>query len=198
MTKKYLIAAAAIILFVGGLFLGYKLFAPRPLTKIVSTEVVLTALKSEGFLVTQSYVFNQVVNINHSTGSEWKDIFWKQAIKASANVKVNSGVDLTKITADNIIVRGKAITLNLPDIETNSTEIVGDVMLQNNQGIFKQIFDSNDGYNEALTEIKKQANAAAESEQLRTVARENAATEIQRLIRYAYPESEVIVTFNKK
>ncbi len=197
MTKKYLIAALAIALFGGGLFLGYRLFAPRPLSKTVNAQVVLTALKSEGFLVTQSYVFNQVVTINHSTGSQFKDIFWKQAIKASANVKVNSGVNLTKIAADNITVSGKTITLELPAIETNSTEIIGDVILQNNQGILKKVFDSNDGYNESITEIKNQALLAATGTELRAAAEESAQKEIQRLIRYAYPESEVLVQFKE-
>ncbi len=45
----------ACILFFGGLFLGYKIFRPAAKEEITS-NVILTALQSEGFLVSQNYI----------------------------------------------------------------------------------------------------------------------------------------------
>lgn len=194
MIKKYLLGALCLVLFGGGIYLGYRLFRPMQSTKVTS-ETVLVTLKSEGFLVTQSYVFNQTVDINHSTGSQWQDIFWKQAIKASANVKVNSGVDLTKLTSEDVAIRSNQIAVILPEITISSTEIVGDVTVQNNQGIFKRVFDNDDGYNQALTEIKTQAMKAAVRDEVRAEARVSAEKQVKQLLQYVYPEREVVVSF---
>lgn len=194
MIKKYLIVALGVILFGGGIYLGYRLFRPVQNTKVTS-ETVLVTLKSEGFLVTQSYVFNQTVDIHHSTGSQWQDIFWKQAIKASASVKVNSGVDLTKLTAEDVAISSKQIAVTLREITISSTEIVGDLTVQNNQGIFKRVFDNDDGYNQALAEIKTQAMKAAEKDEIRTEARMSAEKQVQQLLAYVYPNRSILVTF---
>lgn len=181
-------------LFSAGVYAGYQVFHPRA-TNTVNSQTVLTMLKSEGFLVTQSYVVNQMVTINKSTGSDLKDIFWKQDITASANMKVSSGVDLSKLTAASIQVDGNSITVELPAIETQSAELIGQVLLQNKQGILKKLFNNEDGYNEALAKIKEEALKAAAVPELRTDAETNAQKEIQRLLRYLYPEREVIVKF---
>ncbi len=195
MIKKYLIIALCVVLFGGGIYLGYRVTRPNTPATQVTSQTVLITLKSEGFLVTQSYVFNQQIDIEHSTGNQWKDIFWKQAIKASANVKVNSGVDLTKLTADDIAIQDKTIMVALPQVEVNSTEIVGDVMVQNNQGIFKRAFDNDDGYNQALTAIKAEALKAAGKDEVIAEAQASAEKQVQQLIRYVYPDRDVVVRF---
>ena len=101
--KKYFFLIAALILFLGGLFVGYKVFFFLQKEEITS-NVVLTALQSQGFLVSQNYIFNQTITIDRSTGSQLKDIFLGQTIDANANMKVSSGVDLSKLTAENIRV----------------------------------------------------------------------------------------------
>ncbi len=195
MIKKYLIIALCVVLFGGGIYLGYRVTRPNTPATQVTSQTVLIALKSEGFLVTQSYVFNQQIDIEHSSGNQWKDIFWKQAIKASANVKVNSGVDLTKLTAEDIAIQDTTIMVTLPQVEVNSTEIVGDVMVQNNQGIFKRAFDNDDGYNQALTAIKAQALKAAGKEEVMAEARASAEKQVKQLVRYVYPDRDVVVSF---
>ncbi len=195
MIKKYLIIALCAVLFGGGIYLGYRVTRPNTPTTQVTSQTVLITLKSEGFLVTQSYVFNQTIDINHSTGSQWKDIFWKQAIKASANVKVNSGVDLAKLTAEDVAIQNDTIMVALPQVAVNSTEIIGDVMVQNNQGIFKRAFDNDDGYNQALAAIKAEAMKAATKEEVIVEARVNADKQVKQLLRYVFPDREVVVSF---
>lgn len=195
MTKRYFWLIGSLLLVIFGVVIGYSLFHPKS-SKEVTAQTVVTSLQSEGFLVTESYIANQQVNITHSTGSDFKDIFWKQAIKASANVKVNMGVDLGQLTQNNVQVNDKQITVRLPPVKINSTEILGDVLLQNNQGIFKKIFDSNDGYNEAVSELKNQVEQAAQNMEIQNDAKENTVRQIKYLLEYIAPDKEIVVIFN--
>ncbi len=194
--KKYLLVFLALVLFVGGLYLGYRVFRPQS-SITVNSQTVLTMLQSEGFFVTQSYVVNQMVEIKTSTGSDFKDLFWKQDIQASANVKVSSGVDLSKLTAESIQVTGSQIIVTLPAVSTQSVELIGNVLLQNKQGILKKIFDNDDGYNVAVAKIQEEARAAAETAELRADAKANAEREIKRLLRYVDLKREVVVKFTE-
>lgn len=192
--KKYILAGAALILFFGGLFLGYRIFRPVERAQTVNSTVVLTALQSQGFLVSQNYIFNQSITIDRSTGSQFKDIFFGQTITADANMKVSSGVNLSKLTTDNMYVDAKEIRITLPPVETQSVEILGNIVLKNNQGIIKKVVDNDDGYNAALTELKKEANMAAQTEELRAEAFNNAVKEIKKFLNFIAPEKIVTIT----
>lgn len=190
--KKYLLPIAALILFFGGLFVGYKIFRPQAKEEVTS-NVVLTALQSQGFLVSQNYIFNQTITIDRSTGSAFKDIFLGQTIDANANMKVSSGVDLSKLRAENIRVTNKEIQITLPAVETQSTELLGNIVLTNNQGIIKRIVDNDDGYNAALTQLKSEAMKAAEVVELREEAKNNAQKEIKKFIQFIDPEKQITI-----
>lgn len=181
----------ACILFFGGLFLGYKIFRPAAKEEITS-NVILTALQSEGFLVSQNYIFNQNITIDRSTGSAFKDFFLGQTIEANANMKVSSGIDLKKITQKDIIVSATQIEVTLPPVETQSTELLGNIVLKNRQGILKKIVDNDDGYNAALTELKKEAMKSVEGAELREEAKINAQKEVKKFIGFIDPQKEII------
>ncbi len=190
--KKYLLPITALILFLGGLFVGYKIFRPEAKEEITS-NVVLTALQSQGFLVSQNYIFNQTITIDRSTGSAFKDIFLGQTIDANANMKVSSGVDLSKLRAENIRVTDKEIQITLPVVETQSTELLGNIVLTNKQGIIKRIVDNDDGYNAALTQLKSEAMKAAEAVELREEAKNNAQKEIKKFIQFIDPQKQITI-----
>ena len=183
-----------LVLFLAGLYAGYRVFHPQA-TTAVNSQTVLVQLKSQGFLVTQSYVVNQQVEIDKSTGSQFKDFFLGQTITAQANVKISSGLDLTQLSDQDVAVTADQITLALPPISTQSVELLGAVFLQNKQGILKKVFDNNDGYNEAVAKIQEQARASAEVPELRADAQTNAQKQITTLVRYLYPQKEVVVSF---
>jgi hypothetical protein len=190
--KKYLLPITALILFLGGLFVGYKIFRPQAKEEVTS-NVVLTALQSQGFLVSQNYIFNQTITIDRSTGSAFKDIFLGQTIDANANMKVSSGVDLSKLRAENIRVTDKEIQITLPVVETQSTELLGNIVLTNKQGIIKRIVDNDDGYNAALTQLKSEAMKAAEAVELREEAKNNAQKEIKKFIQFIDPQKQITI-----
>lgn len=181
-----------------GIFIGYKAFkpAPAPATTVDSTTIV-TMLKQEGFLVTQTYILNQQVTINNETGSAFKDFFWGQDIVASGNMKVSSGVDLNKINADDISVTDKVISLELPPVETHSIELLGDITLANKQGIFKRLFDNNDGYNEAHKALVEVAGQAVVTSTLRVEAENSTKKEISRLLQFFSNTRSLEITFKR-
>jgi hypothetical protein len=193
--KKYLITALCVVLFGGGIYLGYRVFRPSTPATQVTSQTVLITLKSEGFLVTQTFVLNQQVVIAKSSGSEWKDIFWGQTVTASGNIKVSSGVNLTKLRPEDVAVKGQKITVTLPPIEEQSVEVVGDIMLQNKQGILKKVFDNDTGYNQAYAKLKQEAQVAAQKEDLQSEAEENARKQITRLVQFISPEKQVTIVF---
>lgn len=196
MLKKYLFPLLGLVIFCAGFLLAYQVFKPTQEITEVSSENVLTLLQGEGFLVSQSYVFQNTVEIEQSTGSVWKDIFWRQYVRAQAPMKVSSGVDLSKLDADDVIVAGDNVEIRLPDVSTYSVELIGQVELQNKQGLFKRVFDNDDGYNTALAELQREARAAAEEEVLRNEAREQAISEVSRLIRFLQPSKQISVSIN--
>ena len=177
-----------IVVFVGGLVIGYYLFKPSPATKITS-QVVLESLQSRGFLVTQSVLADQKITIENKTGTLWKDLIWGQEITASALMKTSLGVDLAVLNSDSIKVSGNKITIVLPPVEIQSIELASDINLDNNQGILKKLLDNNDGYNDALSQLRIQAQQAATAEDVQTKTRQGAEQEIRRLVNFLMPQS---------
>jgi hypothetical protein len=195
--KKIVILLILVLFFGGGIYLGYFIGKPPVKETKVNSEVILTILKNEGFLITQSYLFNQIVTIDKTSGNEWKDIFWGQTITASANLKVSSGVNLSKLNPQDITVSEENITILLPPIEDQSVEIVGDIILQNKQGILKKVFDNDSGYNTAYEKLKAEALRAAQNVEIRQEAQKSTQKQIVHLVEYINPGKKISVEFKK-
>lgn len=196
--KKILILVLTVLLFGLGIFVGYKIFGLENSEPKITREVLLTSLKSEGFLVSQVAILNEQVEIDRSTGSAFKDFFWGQDITASANIKVSSGIDLTKLSGDDIKISDSKIEIELPAITTHSVELLDNIQLYNKQGILKKLFDNDDGYNDALTQLKDAARVAAEKQELRSEAEASAKQEIERLIRFIDSEKEIVIKIKER
>lgn len=193
--KNAILGIIGIILFLGGMTSGYIFFKKSNNKTQVNSEVILTMLKSEGFLVSQTYIFNQVVTIDKNTGSAWKDIFWGQTITASANIKVNSGVDLAKLQQDDVKITSQEIIINIPPVEQKSIELLGNIILQNKQGILKKIFDNDPGYNIAYTKLKEEALNAIVKDELQQEARNNTEKQLIRLLQFVQPDRKIRIEF---
>ncbi len=193
--KYYLTLALIIIIFVLGISFGYLIFRPQIIKEQINSQTILQTLKNEGFLITQTYILDQKVTIDKNTGVMWKDFFWGQEIEASAVMKVSSGVNLTKLNAEDVTLAAKQISIKLPAIEIQSTELIGDIELKNTQGILKKIFNNDDGYNLAFGKLKEQAQVTANQENLVADAKINTLKEIERLISLAAPNWQVKIEF---
>ncbi len=193
--KNKLITIGVLVIVAASLLVGYRLGKPSQPGEQVSSQSIVQALKHEGFLVTETYIITQQITIDRSTGSAFKDFFWGQDIVAMGTMKASLGVDLNKISLEDISVSAQTITVNVPALEDHGVELIGDIALQNKQGIFKKIFNNDDGYNAAYTKLKEAALTAAHSEIVQNEAKENTKKEIERLLKLIPGNREVEVRF---
>lgn len=191
--KLYATLVAIVLIFGGGLALGYRLFKPTAQQRIVNAQSILTALRDRGFLVTQTYVFDEPVKITKSSGSAFKDFFFGQTITARGAMEVNLGIDLTKVTADDVTLEGDVVTVNIPAISLFNARLVGPIDVKNDQGILKRVLENDDGYNEALSELSRQAEAAATKPELIDRAAAHAIEDVARLLGYVTQGKDVRV-----
>lgn len=197
MKNALAILIVAIILFGIGFGTGYTVAKRSGTQTSITSEVILTTLKSQGFLVSQSYLFNQEVTIDRSTGSRIKDIFFGQDIDASANMQVSSGVDLSKLDEGDVEIKGDTIVITLPDVQIFSVELVGPIEVENRQGVLKRLLDNDDGYNESVSLLKDQARKAASMDEIRVKARDAAEEEVSRLVSFIDPTKTIQIEFDQ-
>jgi hypothetical protein len=193
--KKYIYLISSILLLGIGLYSGYIIFSPKSPSNKVDSQSIVTMLQRQGFLVTQTYIVNQQVNINNSTGSAFKDFFWGQDLTAFGTVKVSTGVDLNNLKSEDIVVGPSSVSVLLPPVTVNSAELVGNITLQNKQGIFKRIFDNDAGYNTAYQELRTRAIADATTSTIMAEAKESTKVQVTRLIQLVAPERQIEIKF---
>ncbi|MFA5127979.1 MAG: DUF4230 domain-containing protein [Patescibacteria group bacterium] len=187
----------AILLVVGimifGIFIGWMWGRGQAVDKTITDQTILTALRERGFLVTETIVSTVATNIKTDQASLWKKLFWGQEINASAVAEVNLGVDLEKLSAADIKVSGKKIIVEIPGAEIFNSRLVGDISVENTQGILKRFLENDDGYNQAMAELIKQAESAATSTEMMATANNKAKEEIKRLVGYMAGDTEITV-----
>jgi len=197
MKKIFTYLGVAILIFAVGIIAGWW-GTKRNVAPQVTSQAILSALRDRGFLVTQSYIFNEVINITADSENFWRKILWGQAIKAYGVVEVNLGVDLAKLGEDDIRVEKERVTVAVPAVEIFNSRVVGDIDLENKQGILKKIFENDDGYNQAVAELIKQAEADAKTPEMLANANQKAREEIKRLVGYIVKNKVVEVVFKEK
>ena len=166
-----------------GAVAGRFWFTPETSVRtVVSSQTILTALRDQGFLVTQTYVFDQPVTIRRTTGSAFKDFFVGQTIEARGSMEANLGLDLAKLTAEDVIATQSEITVRVPSTTLFNTRLVGPIEVKNSQGLLKRVLEPDDGYNIALVELTAAAEAAARKPEILDRATQKAVREIERLV----------------
>jgi hypothetical protein len=195
--KKVVLIVIVVVFFSLGLYLDNILWNKKDVKEKVTRETIVTGLKNEGFLVSQTYILNQTVTIDRSTGSKWKDIFWGQDIEASGVVKIGAGVDLSKLTTDDVELSQDKITITLPKTKINSTELLNGINIKNKQGILKRLLDNDDGYNTAFEKLRQQAVKSVEGQEFVKATQDSAVKMVKKFIRFVDKDKEIIVKFKK-
>ncbi|MFA5129067.1 MAG: DUF4230 domain-containing protein [Patescibacteria group bacterium] len=199
MKKIFTYAGIGAVILAIGIVVGWwgtnRIAEPR-----VTSQVILSALRDRGFLVTQSFVYNESIKITNSSESFWHDLLWGQAIKAYGIAEVNLGVDLAKLGENDIKVEKEKVTVAVPAVEIFNSRIVGDISLENKQGILKRIFENDDGYNQAVSEMIKQAETNATTPEMLVNANQKAQEEIKRLVSFIVKDKivEVVIRENEE
>jgi IMP dehydrogenase/GMP reductase len=191
----------AILLVVGimafGALIGWMLARSGDTQKTITDQTILTALRERGFLVTETIVSTVATNIKTDQASIWKRLFWGQEIQASAVAEVNLGVDLEKMSGADIKISSDKITVEIPGAEIFNSRLVGEISVINTQGILKRVLQNDDGYNQAMAELIKQAESAATSTEMMAVANDKAKEEIKRLVGYMALDKDIIVVIKQ-
>ena len=176
-----------------GVLIGWMWGRGNAAGKTVTNQIILNALRERGFLVTETIVSTVATTIKTDETNIWKKLFWGQEINASAVAEVNLGVDLEKLSAPDINISGDKVAVEIPGAEIFNSRLVGDINVTNKQGILKRILENDDGYNQAMTELIKQAENAATSTDMTAAANDKAKEEIKRLVGYMMPGKEITV-----
>jgi hypothetical protein len=179
----------AVLFFSAGVYTGYRVFRPKPVTKeqvIVNAQVILTALHNRGFLVSQTYVFDTPVTIDKTSGNAFKDFFFGQKIEARGTMEVNLGVDLASLKQEDVTIdsTNNTITIQIPKARLFNSRLVGPIEVKNNQGVLKKILNSDDGYNESLSILSQAAEKSAQTEEMISRATDQAKEDITTLLGY--------------
>lgn len=167
-----------------GFYAGWKVARPAEYTRNVDAQVILTALRDRGFLVTQTYIFDQPVTIEKTSGSALKDFFFGQTITARGAMEVNMGIDLANVTSNDVTINEDVITIKIPEASLFNVRLVGPVEVENSQGILKRLLQNEDGYNEALSELSKIAEETATQEEFIARATDRAKEEVKQMLGY--------------
>ena len=193
--QRMLWAVVGVLLaLLGGILLGRFAFSPgNGMQTVVNSQAILTALRDQGFLVTQTYVFDQPVTIKKTTGSAFKDFFVGQTIEARGSMEANLGIDLGKLSESDVTVQGTRVTIHASGPNVFNTRLIGPIEVRNSQGILKRVLEPDDGYNQALAELERAANEAATRPEITARAKTSSETELGRLVRLIARDAEVTV-----
>ncbi len=75
-------------------------------------------IRNIGQLSTSEYTVGKIVKLD-KTGEEWYK-FGERRILISCKAKIKAGIDLSKLSKDDIKIKGKTIEINLPPAEITS------------------------------------------------------------------------------
>jgi len=192
--KKFIYAIVIVFLiFAAGMLIGWWATRSNPNETKVTSQAILMALRDRGFLVTQSSVINQTVKISVQQDTLWNRLLWGQVINATGVVEVNTGVDLAKLSDADVQVGSNTVTVYIPSTTIFDARVVGDINLDNSQGILKRLLENNDGYNQATAELVKEATTASSQPDQISSATQKSIDEVKRLVGYISGGKEVEV-----
>lgn len=189
---RYLIIALLFLLIgvIVGLGGGVRFLCPKYDQEqiTITPQTIMQELADQSFLITKSVILLEEVEIDVDKGSDWSNFWWGHEITASAPVTVDLGIDLNKLSSNDISVNqtNKTITFYLPPAEIYNSSLAGDIEVSTKSGILKKLLDSDDNedYNLALKELTQQAEKAVkDNDHLLEVAQEDAQKTFEMLLK---------------
>lgn len=156
------VVVSLLIGFILGLLAGYSFFAPKAAIKeTVTSRTVLDKVSAKGFLVTRTVLVDQKATIKVDQGSDWSNFFWGQETNARGQMKIDVGVDLSKLKESDILINNdlKTICIKYPQSEINNVGIEGDIEMTTKAGILKTLLsqDKTQDFNNALSKLKEES-----------------------------------------
>jgi hypothetical protein len=126
----------------------------------INRSAIVERVSEQGFLVTRTAIIDQTVTIEADEGSAWSNFWWGHEINAEAQMQIDIGIDLAKITDDDIEIDRdkKLISISTPQSEIYNTSLYGEeISLSTKSGILKKLLDSDkeEDFNLALEQLEK-------------------------------------------
>lgn len=157
-------------------------------SKEVTSQIIVDKINDEAFVVSRTIFLDQKAEVVIDKGSGWSNFFWGQTINTEALVRVDLGVDYSKIDEESIDIDSnkKTITIKLPAAEVLDTSVSGDIQVETSNGLFKYLFDNdpNQDHNLATEELIDQAiKAIDEDTELLKDARKDSAKVLELVLK---------------
>ncbi|MFH2063289.1 MAG: DUF4230 domain-containing protein [bacterium] len=175
----FVLLSAAALALVLRFSLGWG--APEPEPQVtVTARSILERVSDRYFVVTKSVYVDQKSEITVDTGSRWSNFFWGQTVQANGVIRVDVGVDMTRLAEDDITVdsRSKTVRIDIPPADILDASQYGDIEVESKQGVLKYVLDNdpNEDHNRALERLVADAKESVRQDpQLFADARRDAA-----------------------
>lgn len=179
------------VAFVVGFIIAKGQYAPPQVT----TESILTAMKNEGFFVTQSVILEETVTIDNRSGNALRDFFVSENIEAEADLRVAMGIDTNLLTTEQVQIDGKNIIVTLPTPTIFSTEILGDVNVDSQRGVITRITDGEEDYNGLVATLKEQARASVADQDIAGAVQMGTIETVTRFLQTIAPQYTAVIRF---
>ncbi len=163
-----------IVLFVCSVFSGIAFTYGRFLSKtdeVKSTEVnstvILDKIQDNYFVVTKTIFTLETTKIEIRENSNWNNLLWGHTIDAQATIRTDIGVDMKKLKENDIKIDSvnMKVIINVPDAEILDTSLFGEMQIDTQSGILKQLFenDKSADFNLAQEQLKEKAEEGVNS-----------------------------------
>lgn len=162
----------------------------------ITAQTIVNRIQEQAFLVTKTVYIDQQSEIVIDRGSDWSNFWWGQTITAEGLIRTDVGVDLSKLTSENVKVdhEQKTITIQLPAAEILDSSLSGEIEVVTKSGILKKLLlnDTNADYNLALSQLTTDAMTAVNADETLFVEARNTTINMLELL-LAETGYEVIV-----
>ena len=161
-TKIVLSLVVATVLLFSGVFfygrhLGKNAGRLENLPPTINSQTILDRITNQYFLVTKTIFTNNKAEIETPKNNNWTDLFTGKKITVSGLIRIDVGVDIKNLDAENIIVdsQNKLITINLPAAEILDSSLSGEIDVDVDKSIVEKLKGllndtRNEDYNLAL------------------------------------------------
>lgn len=130
----------------------------------ITSRMVVEKISDQSFLVSKTVFLDEQVIIEVDQGSNWSNFWWGQQISAEGLVRIDVGVDYSKLTEEDITVDpdNKNVIIDLPEAEILDASVQGPIEVESNNGILRQLLDNDPtrDHNLAAGELIVEAEAS--------------------------------------
>lgn len=180
MNKNKLIIIVSILFFIALIIIGFlvgKIWSDNNRNKVTSNSLV-DRIQDQNFLVSKTVIIDQKSKIVIDQGSAWSNFFWGQTIDAEAQIRVDVGIDFSKLKSEDIQIdeKNKHIVINLPEAQILDASQYGDINVRSTKGVFKYLLDNNpnEDHNQSLEQLITDAAKSLEGSKIYDEARSDA------------------------